>query len=188
MKKFIFLAAALFASLTFFAQTSSVKFAFVDSDYILSNVPEYQQALKETEDLSVKWQKDIEAAFQEIDALYKKFQNDAPLLSDEMRKKRENEIVNKEKDAKDLQKKRFGVDGDLFQKRQELLKPIQDKIFSAIEKRAGDKGYTFVFDRADNASILFADSRVDISNDILSDMGIKVNTKKATGIVPTLGN
>ncbi|MDR2511825.1 MAG: OmpH family outer membrane protein [Bacteroidales bacterium] len=188
MKKLIIAAFAAVLSIAAFSQSSNVKFAYVDSEYILSNIPEYKQALDEVDALAVKWQKEIEASFQEIDALYKKFQNDAPLLSEEMSKKRQNEIINKEKDAKELQKKRFGVDGDLFQKRQEVLKPIQDKVFTAIEKRATDKGYTFVFDRSDNAQILFADSRVDISNDILGDLGIKVNTKPANSIVPQLGS
>ena len=112
-----------------------------------------------------------EDKFAEIDALYKQFQNDAPLLTQDMKNRRENEIITKEKAAKDLQKKRFGVDGDLFKRRQEMIRPIQDKIYTAIEKRAKQKQYVFVFDRSDNSNIMYADPRNDISNEILKDMG-----------------
>ncbi len=162
------------------------KFAYVDSDYILSNIPDYAKATQEIDDLSVKWQKEVELKFQEIDQLYKKYQADQPLLTAEMKTKRENEIVQKEKEAKDLQKKRFGTDGDLFKKRQELIRPIQDKIYNAIEKRAADKNFTFVFDRNDNVGIMYADPKVDISDDVLKDMGYNAGKKKTLEIKPTV--
>ncbi len=162
------------------------RFAYVDSEFILENIPEYNDAMKQIDDLSIKWQQEIEAKFQEIDNLYKKFQVDAPLLTEEMKQKRENEIITKEKEAKDMQKKRFGTNGDLFKKRQELLRPIQDKVYDAIAKRAAERNYVFVFDRADNANILYADTKVDISNDILDDLGYKVSKKKMLEITPTI--
>ena len=147
------------------------KYAYVNTEYILQNIPEFVKAQEEIDNLSVEWQAEIENLFAEIDALYKQFQNDAPLLTQDMKNRRENEIITKEKAAKDLQKKRFGVDGDLFKRRQEMIRPIQDKIYTAIEKRAKQKQYTFVFDRSDNSDIMYADPRNDISNEILRDMG-----------------
>ena len=147
------------------------KYAYVNTEYILQNIPEFVKAQEEIDNLSIEWQAEIENLFAEIDALYKQYQNDAPLLTQDMKNRRENEIIAKEKAAKDLQKKRFGVDGDLFKRRQEMIRPIQDKIYTAIEKRAKQKQYTFVFDRSDNSSIMYADPRNDLSNDILKDMG-----------------
>lgn len=175
MKKILLTLILAIAGISFgFAQ----KFAYVDSEYILSNIPEFEEAQAEVDALSIKWQQEIEAKFTELDALYKKFQNEAPLLTQELKKRRENEIIQKEKEVKDMQKKRFGTDGDLFKKRQELIRPIQDKIYTAIEKRALSKAYVFVFDRSENANILFADPKIDISNDVLEDMGYNVKDKK----------
>lgn len=153
------------------ALAQAQKYAYVNTEYILQNIPEFVQAQEEIDNLSIEWQKEIEDKFAEIDALYKQFQNDAPLLTQDMKNRRENEIITKEKAAKDLQKKRFGVDGDLFKRRQEMIRPIQDKIYAAIEKRAKQKQYVFVFDRSDNSNIMYADPRNDISNEILKDMG-----------------
>ncbi len=168
MKKIV-LSALVALCLGFFAHAQ--KYAYVNTEYILQNIPEFTAAQEEIDKLSVEWQKEIEAKFAEIDAMYKKFQNDAPLLTQDMRNRRENEIVVKERAAKDLQKKRFGVDGDLFKRRQELVQPIQDKIYTAIEKRAKQRQYVFVFDRSDSSGIMYADPRNDISNDVLKDMG-----------------
>ena len=168
MKKLL-LSAVLALMLAFCAQAQ--KYAYVNTEYVLQNIPEFVKAQEEIDQLSIEWQTEIENLFAEIDALYKQFQNDAPLLTQDMKNRRENEIITKEKAAKDLQKKRFGVDGDLFKRRQELIRPIQDKIYTAIEKRAKQKQYTFVFDRSDNSNIMYADPRNDISNDVLKDMG-----------------
>lgn len=168
MKKIV-LSALVALCLGFFAHAQ--KYAYVNTEYILQNIPEFTAAQEEIDKLSVEWQKEIETKFAEIDAMYKKFQNDAPLLTQDMRNRRENEIVVKERAAKDLQKKRFGVDGDLFKRRQELVQPIQDKIYTAIEKRAKQRQYVFVFDRSDNSGIMYADPRNDISNEVLKDMG-----------------
>jgi outer membrane protein len=184
MKKIIITTALALAASVLCAQ----RFAYVDSEYILGNIPEYNDAIEEIDELSIKWQKEIEDRFQEIDKLFQKFQAEAPLLSEDMRRRRENEIIEKEREAKELQRKRFGADGDLFKKRQEMLRPIQDKVYSAIEKIAKAKNYTFVFDRSDNANILYADTRVDISNDILNDMGLKPNNRRTVEVSPQIQN
>ncbi len=176
MKKLLVLAAAI--ALLGTAANAQTRFAYVDSEYILSQIPEYETALKTINDLSVQWQTEIEGKFAEIDQMYKQYQNDAPLLTQEAKNQRENAIIQKEKVAKDLQKKRFGTDGDLFKKREELIRPIQDKIYDAIEKRATTRAYTFVFDRSDNSNILYVDPKSDISNDVLKDMGYTADSKK----------
>lgn len=168
MKKIVF---ALTLALSSLMWVQAQKYAYVNTEYILRNIPEFVDAQKQIDELSVEWQKEIEAKFAEIDALYKQYQNDAPLMTQDMKNRKENEIITKEKEAKDLQKKRFGVDGDLYKRRQEMIQPIQDKVYTAIEKRAKQKQFVFVFDRSDNANIMYADPRNDISNDVLKDMG-----------------
>lgn len=160
-------AAVLFAALTSFAQ----RYAFVDTEYILNNIPEYKDAQQQLDDLSAKWQQEIEKKFQKIDQLYKEFQADAALMPEDMKKQREEEITQREKQVRELQQKRFGENGDLYKKRQELIKPIQEKVYNAIEEIANDKNYAFVFDKANNPKILFADPRYNISDDVLDKMG-----------------
>lgn len=147
------------------------KVGYVDSDYILSQIPEYKAAQAEIDKTSVEWQKEVEAKYAEIDKLYKAYQADAILLTDEMKKKRENEIVNKEKEAKELQKQRFGVDGELFKKRQELVKPVQDKVYNGIKSVAERSGLAFIFDKAGQVSLLYANSKYDKSEDVLTFLG-----------------
>lgn len=173
MKKYILMAVVGLMGLASaaFTQAQAQKYAYVNTEYILSNIPEFAQAQEQIDKLSIEWQKELEEKFAEIDALYKKFQNDAPLLTQDMKNRRENEIIGKEKAAKDLQKKRFGVDGDLYKQRAEMIQPIQDKVYTAIEKKAKQKQFVFVFDRADNSGILYADPKNDISNEVLKDMG-----------------
>lgn len=180
MKK-IFLSISILLLATSF--TFSQKYAYIDSEYIMSNIPEYKDAQNEIDNLSKQWQKEIEQKLKEVDNLYKAFQNESVLLPEEMKKKRENEIIAAEKEAKDLQKKRFGKDGDLFKKRQDLVKPIQDKVYNAIEKRAQEKNYVFVFDKAGSLTIIYADAKYDISDEILDDLGYKLNkpNKPASG-------
>jgi len=133
MKKIILSLIVIISISTYsFAQ----KTGYVDTDYILSNIPEYKAAQAEMDKISVDWQKEIEAKYAEIDKLYKIYQAESVLLTDDMKKKRENEIINKEKEVKDLQKQRFGVDGELFTKRMELVKPIQDKVYNAVKQVA----------------------------------------------------
>jgi outer membrane protein len=172
MKKFLLIPLFILTSLLVNGQPAA-KIGYVDSDYILSQIPEYKAAQTEMDKTSIQWQKEIEAKYTEIDKLYKAFQADAVLLTDDMKKKRENEIINKEKEVKDLQKQRFGVDGELFKKRIELVKPIQDKVYNAVKTVAEKKGLGFVFDKSGQVSMLYANGKYDISDDVLSLLGYK---------------
>ena len=168
MKKIIsVLAIVAFSSFSVKAQ----KIGYVDTDYILTSIPEYKAAQGEIDKLSVDWQKEVEAKYSEIDKLYKAYQADAILLTDDMKKKRENEIINKEKEVKELQKLRFGVDGELFKKRQELVKPLQDKIYNAVKAVAERGGLAIILDKAGQVSILYANTKYDKSEDVLTYMG-----------------
>ncbi len=170
MKKGILIIVATFLAFASQAQTAA-KFGYVDTDYILGKIPEYKSAQTELDKQSIQWQKEIEGKYTEIDKLYKAYQADKVLLTEEMQKKRENEIINKEKEAKDLQKARFGVDGELYKKRVELVKPVQDKVYNAIKQAAEKKGLGFVLDKAGQVSILYANSKYDISDDVLTILG-----------------
>lgn len=157
---------------TAFAFTAAAqKYAYVDTEYIMENIPEYEAAQEKLNEMSVEWQKEIEDKFAEIDKLYKAYQSEAVLLPEDMKRQREEEIIQKEREAKELQKKRFGQDGDLFKKRQELIKPIQDKVYNAIEEIATTKSYAFVFDKAGNMTMLYANPRFDISDMVLRSIG-----------------
>lgn len=164
LKKTLVVAGVLLASAT---ATQAQKYAYVDTEYILSKMADYGAAQKQLDQISIQWQKEIEAKYEEIDKLYKAYQAEQILLTDEMRKKRENEIITKEKEAKDLQKQRFGVDGDLFKKRQELVKPIQDKVYNAVQDLAKKDRYMVVFDKAGSLTMLFTDPKYDKSEAVL---------------------
>lgn len=168
MKKLLLITAIVFG---FGMMAGAQKIAYVNTDYILDNIPEYADAQTQLDDLSIQWQKEIEAKFAEIDKMYKSFQNEAVLLPEDMKKKREDEIVKKEKEAKDLQKKRFGKDGDLYKKRQELVKPIQEKVYNAIEEISGADNYVMVFDKAGNATVIYSNPKFDISEQVLDKLG-----------------
>ena len=179
MKKIVVIA---FFILFGVSSVNAQKFAYVDTQYILDNIPEYQMAKNQLEALSTKWQKEIEVKLTEIDKMYRQFQTDAVLLPADIKKQREEEITQKERELKALQKKRFGKDGDLFKKREELIKPIQDKIFNAIQEMAEERGYSVIFDRAANASILYANERFDKSDAVLQKMGYTpTNPKSSSG-------
>lgn len=173
MKKLMLTIAVI---LSVYAVTFAQKYAFVDSDYILENIPEYQDALDILDEFSIQWQKEIEEKFSEVDLLYKEYQAEAVLLPEDMKAQRENEIIQKEREAKDLQKQRFGRDGDLFLKRQELIEPIQEKIYNAIEEIAEAQNYGFVFDKAGSLTILFAKAKFDLSDDVLDEVGTVMQT------------
>ena len=175
MKKLIFIILFVWGS---FATTSTFaqKFAYVDTEYILSNIAEYTSAQQQLDQLSVQWQKEIESRYAQIDKLYKAYQAEQILLTEEMRKKREDEILNKEKEVKDFQKEKFGYQGDLFKKKQELVKPIQDKIYNAVKKYAEDHSYAFIFDKSGDLIMLFANARYDKSDEILKAMGYTAGT------------
>jgi outer membrane protein len=172
MKNFLI---TLCISLSFLAgaQASGAKFGYVDTDYIMGQIPEYKAAQNELDKLSVQWQKEIDIKYTEVDKLYKAYQADAILLTDEMKKKRENEILNKEKEVKDLQKQRFGVEGELFKKRQELVKPLQDKVYNAIKAVAEKNGLGFIMDKSGQVSLLYANNKYDRSDDVLVYLGYK---------------
>ena len=158
---------------TTYAFNSAVaqKMGYVDTEYILQNIPEYQDAQNEIEEYSKQWQQEIEAKYGEVDKMYKAYQADAVLLPEDLRQKREQEIVDFEQEIKELQKQYFGTDGELFQKRQELIKPIQEKIFNAIEEIANTKNYGFIFDKASGPVLMYVDSKYDISDDVLDQIG-----------------
>ncbi len=147
------------------------KFAYVDTEAILEKIPEYKQAQDELDALSVKWQQEIETLYAEIDQLYKKYQSEQVLLTEDMRRERENAIIEKEKAAKALQRQRFGPQGDLFSKRQELVKPIQDQVFNAVQQLASEGGYAVIFDKSSDLIMLFTDPKYDKSDDILDRLG-----------------
>ncbi len=166
------------AILGFTLMSHAQKYAFIDSEYILKNVPEYQDAQNQLDELSESWQQKIEKKFAEIDELYKKYQADAVLLPADMKKKREDEIINMEKAVKQFQQEKFGQNGELFSKRQELIKPIQDKIYNALEEIAKSKNYSFIFDKASSTTIMYANPKYDISDDVLDELGYSFNTKR----------
>lgn len=174
MKKYLVVLLLSVLSLGGYAQ----KYACVDTEYILNNVPEYKQAQKELEEVSVQWQKEVEVKFQSVDRLYKAFQAEAVILPADLKAQKENEIIAAEKEAKNLQKQRFGNDGDLAKKRSELVKPIQDRIYNAIEKVAQEKNYSVVFDKAGGATILYVDNKTDISDLVLAELGYKTSSQK----------
>lgn len=168
MKKLLAIVLIAFMTLPVFGQ----KYAYIDSEYILSNMPDYVEAQAELDRIAAEWQKEIEKQFSSIDSMYKKYQVEAITLPDNMKKRREDAIIAAEQSAKDLQKKRFGKDGDLFKKREELVKPIQDRVFTAIDEYAKEKGYAFVFDVAGAMTIIYADPKWDINDQIMQKLGI----------------
>lgn len=166
------------ANTILFAQN---KIAYVDTDYILSQIPEYKAAQAEVDKISIQWQKEVEAKYAEIDKMYKAYQAEQILLTDDMRKKREADIVAKEKEAKELQKQKFGVDGELFKKRQELVKPIQDKVFAAVKSIAEKGAYAAIFDKSSDLTILYMSSKLDKSDAVLEAMGYGSKKPKSSG-------
>lgn len=168
----------LFISLLFIFGTSFVstaqKYAYIDSDYILENVPEYKEAKDKLDKLAERWTKEIEDRYEDLKKKKEDFAREEVLLPEEEKKKRMEDIERLEKEAMEMQQLRFGVKGDYFQKRQELIKPIQDNIYDALQKVASKKQYAFVFDKANQSNLVFADSKYDISNEVLKEMGYTV--------------
>jgi outer membrane protein len=153
------------------------KYGYIDSEYILGNLPDYKEAQAELDRVAAEWQKEIEAKFKSIDSMYKKYEVESITLPENLKKNRENAIINAEKQAKDLQKKRFGKDGDLFKKREELIKPIQDRVFTVIDEYAKERGYAFVFDVAGSMTIIYADPKWDLNEEIMQKLGISTSTE-----------
>ena len=176
--KSLFLTVALVCcgTLSAYAQIGGQKFAYVDSDYILNNIPEYADAQEELNALSTKWENEVKAIYNKVSEMYKKYQTEMVLLSEDQKHAREQEIVNKEQEAKNLQIQYFGSEGQLYQKQTELIQPIQEKIYTALTELAQTKGYTFIFDLASGTSILYASDRVDVSDDVLDQLSNVMQT------------
>jgi outer membrane protein len=170
MKKAIFILAVF---LCFSFALHAQRYAVIDTKYILNKIPDYTNAEKKLQQLSEQWQKEIDAKQAELDQMYKNYDAEQFMLSDELKRKREDELFNKEKELRDLQKKRFGYEGDLFQERQKLIQPIQDKVYNIIQKMAVTHGYDFVLDKSEGITVIFADPKLDKSNEVLSLLGIK---------------
>jgi outer membrane protein len=152
---------------------SAQRYAVIDTKYILDRMPEYKDAQQKLDLASEQWQKEIEAKQAQLDAMYRSFEAEQVMLSETLRKKREDELFNREKELRDLQKRRFGFEGDLFKKRQELVKPIQDKVYNAIQKLATERQYDFILDKSEGITVIFADPKLDRSDDILKALGVK---------------
>ncbi len=167
MKK-ILLILAIFSLAT---MVQAQKFAYVDTDYILNKIPEFQQAQDKLDALSADWQKEIEIRYADVEKMYRAYQQEQVLLTDEMKTKREEAIITKENDAKDLQKKYFGPEGALYSKRQELVKPIQDKIHDAIQQLAANNKYQVIFDSSSDLIMLYKNDNLDKSDKVLDLMG-----------------
>ncbi|MBR3513405.1 MAG: OmpH family outer membrane protein [Bacteroidaceae bacterium] len=152
-------------------QATAQKFVLIDMEYILKNIPAYERASEQLNQVSRKWQAEVEALQTEAQNLYKNYQNEAVFLSAEQKTAREEAIVAKEKEAADLKKKYFGPEGELFKKRESLMAPIQEEIYNAVKDICEAKGYSLVLDRASDAGIIFASPKIDISNEVLAKLG-----------------
>lgn len=165
------------ALISLFILTSAMavaqKYAFVDSEYIRKNIPAFNAAQEQLDKLSKQWEKEVADGYAVVEQMYKSYQNDAVLLSQDMKAKREEAIINKEKEMKDLQNKYFGMEGELFKKREELVKPIQDEILKAIKELAVEGSYAVIFDTAAGGNILFANPKFDLSDQVLEKLGYK---------------
>jgi len=157
----------------FIAASQAQRYAVVDTKYILDKMPEYKDAQKQLDQISLQWQKEIDDKQSVLDKMYKDYEAEQVMLSEELKKKREDELFNKEKEVRDLQRKRFGFEGDLFKKRQELIKPVQDKVYNAIQKIAVNRLYDFILDKSEGITVIFADPKLDKSDDVLKELGIK---------------
>jgi outer membrane protein len=167
MKKIFLL---LVSGLMFSASLIAQRYAIIDTRYILGKLPEYQEAQKKLDAFSIQWQKEIDDKQVVLDQLYRNFESEKVMLSEELLKKREDDIFNKEKELRDLQKKRFGFEGDLFKRRQELVKPIQDKVYNAVQKLAVARQYDLILDKSEGITIIFADPKLDRSDDVLKEL------------------
>jgi outer membrane protein len=155
------------------SSAAAQKYAFVDTEYILDRIPSYTAAQDKLDQMSEEWQKEVETLFAEVEQMYKDFQSERILLTEEMRDKREEEIVARETEAKDLQRKYFGRDGLLYEKRKELIKPIQDEVYKAVKEIAIEGNFAVIFDTASGANMLYTNPKYDMSDDVLEKLGYK---------------
>ena len=167
MKKIVLTFARLISALSMSAQ----KFALLDMDYILRNIPAYERANEQLNQVSKKWQAEVEALTTEAQTMYKNYQNEVVFLSQEQKKAKQDAIMEKEKEASELKKKYFGPEGELFKKRTSLMSPIQEEIYNAVKDIADLRGYQLILDRASDAGIIFGSPKVDISNEVLQKLG-----------------
>ncbi|MBC7689510.1 MAG: OmpH family outer membrane protein [Aquabacterium sp.] len=149
------------------------RYAVIDSKYILEKLPAYKESQARLDQFSSQWQQEIEKKQADLDRMYKDYDAEQVMLTDVLKKKREDELYNREKEVRDLQKKRFGFEGDLFKKRQELIKPIQDKVYIAIQKLAIERSYDFILDKSEGITVIFADPKLDRSDEVLRFLGVK---------------
>lgn len=168
MKKIVLFVAMCCLSIV---AANAQKFALIDMEYILKNIPAYERANEQLNQISKRWQGEVETLAQEAQTLYKNYQSEAVFLSEEQKTKKEEEIVAKEKEASELKRKYFGPDGELYKKRESLITPIQDEIYNAVKELADAKGYSLILDRASDTGIIFASPKVDISNEVLTKLG-----------------
>jgi len=171
MKKILLL---VVCAVAFSTITNAQRYAIIDTKYILDKMPEYKEADKKLQAIADQWQKEIDDKQAQLDKMYKNYEAEQYMLSDELKKKREDELFNKEKELRDLQKKRFGYEGDLFKERQKLVKPIQDKVYTAVQKIATSRGYDFILDKSEGITVIFADPKIEKSDDVLRELGIKI--------------
>ncbi len=170
MKKIFLL---VFSIVMLTVTANAQRYAIIDTKYILDKIPEYKEADKKLQAIADQWQKEIDDKQAQLDKMYKNYEAEQFMLSDELKKKREDELFNKEKEVRDLQKKRFGYEGDLFKERQKLVKPIQDRVYTAVQKIAVGRGYDFILDKSEGITVIFADPKIDKSEDVLRELGIK---------------
>ena len=168
MKK-LFILMMLFVAMA--TSASAQKFALIDLEYIMGNIPAYERANEQLNQVSKKWQAEVEAIDAQAKTLYKNYQNEAVFLSEEQKKEREQAIVDKEKEAAELKKKYFGAEGELYKKRVALIEPIQEEIYNAVKSIAQSKGFQLILDRASDAGIIYASPTIDISNEVLDKLG-----------------
>jgi outer membrane protein len=170
MKKTVLLTLA-FAAVCFTAQAQ--RYAVIDTKYILNKIPEYKDADKKLQQIGEQWQKEIDDKQAQLDKMYKNYEAEQFMLTDDLKKKREDELFTREKEVRDLQKRRFGYEGDLFKERQKLVKPVQDKVYNAVQKLAVARSYDFILDKSEGITIIFADPKLDKSDDVLKELGVK---------------
>jgi len=170
MKKFFLLACC---SLLATASLKAQRYAVIDTRYVLERMPEYKQAQRNLDDIAASWQREIDKMQSDLDRMYKDFEAEQVMLSEDLRKKREDQLFAKEKGLRELQRQRFGFEGDLFKKRQELIKPVQDKVYNAVQRLASQRGYDFILDKSEGITVIFADPKLEKSDDVLRELGVK---------------
>ena len=171
MKKLLFVALMVLG--TAVGVSAQQRYAVIDTKYILERIPAYKEADAKLKLIGEQWQKEIDDLQVQLDKMYKNYESEQFMLTEALKKKREDELFEKEKQVRDLQKKRFGYEGDLFKERQRLIKPVQDKVYDAIQKIATSRSYDFVLDKSEGITIIFADPKLDKSDDVLKELGIK---------------